>query len=252
MTMMVSAVSTADYKINSTTDVTCANKSVVIANTTERFRTTYHIQGECISMLPHITNAFIIDSQFVFLKPSAVSTVVKTLFINNAPNFMLPSLQPFLYSKNLEGLGITNCTNVVDIGLRTLSELTGLTELIISNTSIYKLDHGDTLTNNIALENINFANNKIEYVNPVFFIKNRFLKVLNLSYNPIKINENVFLIQNNLETLYIDGIGLRHLPMQFFVGMPQLKQVSMVNNNFKIHAFNFLFNVHIRNVTISQ
>uniref|UniRef100_A0A8D8PLT5 Protein windpipe n=1 Tax=Cacopsylla melanoneura TaxID=428564 RepID=A0A8D8PLT5_9HEMI len=108
------------------------------------------------------------------------------------------------------------------------------------NASISKIIDENAFKGLKQLEVLDLSRNYIYKFRPDTFIETPKLRVLDLSYNPLRLAPTTFLVSKSLEDLILSSCNLTIVPAGSFKGIPNLKVLDLYDNqiqSFTIRSF---------------
>lgn len=100
------------------------------------------------------------------------------------------------------------------------------------NASISKIDP-NAFKGLKRLEELDLSKNRIFRFRPESFSETPKLKLIDLSYNPVRLGPTTFLFSKSLEDLILSSCGLSSIPPGSFRGLPNLKTLDLYDNQIK-------------------
>lgn len=100
------------------------------------------------------------------------------------------------------------------------------------NASISKIDP-NAFKGLKLLEELDLSKNRIFKFRPESFSETPKLRLIDLSYNPIRLGPTTFLYSKSLEDLIISSCNLTSVPAGSFRGLPNLKTLDLYDNQIK-------------------
>ena len=135
----------------------------------------------------------------------------------------------FLRKIHVLNFSRNNITQIGEFDLRDM-RVHYLKKLILSYNQI-EVVHERAFFGQSKLSQVDLSWNKIKTLDPMIFSLLGTLKFVSLAHNEFSLtSSDTFLQSEYIEYLYLDGCGIKHIPLSLFAGLPNLKELVLSDN----------------------